>query len=162
MDRDNEVRPWVPGSRPAQPPARRGLFLQRLREDYNAAALEHLPQPPRQRRIIAYALTGPTGTADQGLALVRALIEREGHAVAYELTDSAQQPIWVNGRRSQAPQLRPNWVDARRLVYCGFADGIAVVDRFAVSQNDDEYEEEIHWIGQRPGLLLIAGPEAAT
>jgi hypothetical protein len=155
MDRDNEVRPWMPGNPiPARPPVYRGLYLQRLRETYNGAALDHLPTPRRQRRVIAYALTEPGGTADRGLAVARALIESQEHAIAYELTDSLTPYA--------SPHQRPGWIEARRLVYCGFADGIAVVNRLAVSRRDDEYEDEIRWIGQRPGLLLVAEPEAAT
>ncbi|GGV73881.1 hypothetical protein GCM10010277_87810 [Streptomyces longisporoflavus] len=156
MDRDNETRPLIHGEpvlmRP-RPAVHRGLFLRRLRQDYNAGALEHLPNPDRPRRIVAYALNEQSGTADQGLNVVRALIARQGYDVVHELHD-AYAP--------HAPQRRPGWSEARRLVHCGVADGIAVVDRDAVSRRDDEYEEEIHWIGQRPGLLLLAVPEAAT
>jgi hypothetical protein len=157
VDRDNEdIRPWMRGEpvplRP-RPTVHRGLYLKRLRLDYNGHALEHVPNRDRPRRLVAYAVNEAGGSADQGLAVVRALIAHEGYDVVHELTDThAPQP----------PQHRPGWSEARRLVHCGFADGIAAVDRNAISRRDDEYEEEIHWIGQRPGLLLLAVPEAAT
>ncbi|MGW6317564.1 hypothetical protein [Streptomyces sp. NPDC055099] len=157
MDRDNEdTRPWMHGEPvrlSPRPVVHRGLYLKRLRLDYNGKALEHLPNPDRARRIVAYAISEVGGSADQGLAVVRAVIANHGYDVVHELTDT---------HAPHAPQHRPGWAEARRLVHCGFADGIAVVDRNAISRRDDEYEEEVHWIGQRPGLLLVAVPEAAT
>ncbi|MGW7184147.1 hypothetical protein ACWGII_26000 [Streptomyces sp. NPDC054855] len=158
MDRDKEVRPLIHGEPvrlPPKPAVHRGLYLKRLRLDYNGNALEHVPNPDRPRRIIAYAINETGGRADQGLAVVHDLIEREGYTVRHELTDTRTWAL-------DAPQKRPGWVEARRLLHCGFADGIAAVDRNAISRSDDAYEEEIHWIGQRPGLLLLAVPEAAT
>lgn len=157
MARDNEsTRPWMrvePVPLRPRPTVHRGLYLKRLRLDYNGGALEHVPNPDRARRIVAYAINEVGGRADQGLAVVRALIANHGYDVVHELTDT---------HAPHSPQHRPGWAEARRLVHCGSADGIAVVDRNAISRRDDEYEEEIHWIGQRPGLLLLAVPEAAT
>lgn len=159
MDRDNEVRPLVHGEPvwlPPRPAVHRGLYLKRLRLDYNGKALDHVPNPGRLRRIVAYVIDEGDGSAGQGLAVVRALIANHGYDVVHELTDT--HALYA----PPVPQHRPGWAEARRLVHRGSADGIAVVDRNAISRRDDEYEEEIHWIGQRPGLLLLAVPEAAT
>lgn len=159
MDRDNEyVRPLMHGEpvrlRP-KPAVYRGLYFKRLRDDYNAAALDHLPNPARRRRIVAYAVNEANGSADQCLQAVRDLIAQQDHDVVHEVTD-------VRDRILVAPQGRPGWSKARHLVHCGFADGIAAIDRNAISPRDDEYEEELHWLGQRFGTLLLIVPEAAT
>ncbi|MEK0097733.1 hypothetical protein WDA79_04315 [Streptomyces sp. A475] len=153
MDRDNETDAWpTTGDRYAtRPPVNRGLYLQRLRAASNQVALEHC-NTSRQRRIVAYALTSAGGVADDDLATVRRLIEEKGHVVAYELTD-AYAP--------HAPLARTGYAEARRLVFCGFADGIAVLDRDQISMRDDEYEAELCWYSERPALVLLHRPEAA-
>ncbi|MGW5732899.1 MULTISPECIES: hypothetical protein [Streptomyces] len=140
---------------PTKPAVHRHLFLRRLRTDYNVNALERLPNPARPRRIVTYAITDANGNADRSLTEVRDLVASLGYDVVREVTDPNLRPL-------RAPQDRDGWAKARRLVHQGRADGIAVVDRNAVSSHDDKYEEEIRWIGQRPGLLLLVMPEAAT
>ncbi len=136
----------------SRPSANRGLYLQRLRTTNNRTALENCPRPERQRRIVAYALNHIGGSADDDLSTVRRLIEKKDYAVAHELTDTYAP---------HSPCTRPDYVEARRLVWCGFADGIAVVDRQAISTIDDEYEDELRWYAERPALVLLHTHEAA-
>ncbi|MFJ4684720.1 hypothetical protein [Streptomyces sp. NPDC088789] len=105
-----------------------------------------------ERRIIAYALTDTGGQVDHTLDAVRRLIEAQGHTVIHELTDV---------RAPHALRRRPHWREARRLIASGFADGVAVLNRDALSIRDDEYEEEVAWFGERPALLLLVISEAA-
>ncbi len=148
-DQDNEVEAWMRG-RTTRPVANRGLYLSRKREQNNVVALE--TPLKRRRRIIAYALTETGGQVNHTMASVRRLIEEQGYDVVHELTD-AHAP--------HAPLTRPGWAEARRLVGTGFADGIAVLNREAISVSDDEYEEELRWLGDRPALLLLVIHEAA-
>ncbi|MER5546476.1 hypothetical protein ACWDBP_35080 [Streptomyces sp. NPDC001233] len=143
MDIDNE-RDRRSGFRPpdARPPAR-GPWFQKTRLANNAFALETVS---RQRRIIAYARIGAGGQADNELAAVRRLIEEHGHVVLREVTDVSAP---------YAPLSRAGWNEARRLVRRGLADGIAVLNRDAVSTWDQEYEDELLWLGERPALLLL-------
>ncbi|MFF8867891.1 hypothetical protein ACF08B_38285 [Streptomyces sp. NPDC015139] len=149
MDRDNEVDEWMRG-RSMRPAAHRGLYLKRRREQGNAVAIE--TPVSRKRRVIAYALTEAGGQVDHTMISVRHLITRHGYDVVHELTD-VHAPY--------KPSARPGWLEARRLVSTGFADGIAVLNREAVSVRDDEYEEELSWLGDRPALLLLVIHEAA-
>ncbi|MGW2700818.1 hypothetical protein [Streptomyces sp. NPDC001340] len=149
MDQDNEVEAWMRG-RTMRPAANRGLYLRRKRDQNNATALE--TEVHRRRRIIAYARTEVGGQVDHTMAAVRRLIEESGYDVVCELTD-VQPP--------HAPLTRPGWAEARRLVATGFADGIAVLNQEAVSDRDNEYEDELCWLGDRPALLLLAIHEAA-
>ncbi|MER6075995.1 hypothetical protein ABT187_46110 [Streptomyces sp. NPDC001817] len=149
MDRDNEVQAWMRGLT-MRPAVNRGLYLKRRREQGNAVAIE--TPVSRKRRIIAYALTEAGGQIDHTMASVRHLITQHGYDVAHEVTDV---------HAPHAPLARPGWLEARRLVATGFADGIAVLNREAVSVRDDEYEEELRWLGDRPALLLLVIHEAA-
>lgn len=149
MDEDNERERRFSSSRPVE---NRGLYLRRLRTSNNRAALENCTRPDRQRRIVAYALTRAGGSADEDLSTVRRLIEEKDYAVAHELTDTYAP---------HSPCTRPGYAEARRLVWCGFADGIAVVDRQAISAIDDEYEHELRWYAERPALVLLHTHEAA-
>ncbi|MFC9280194.1 hypothetical protein [Streptomyces collinus] len=149
MDKDNEVQEWMRG-RTARPAACRGLYLKRRREQGNAVAFE--TPVSRKRRIIAYALTEADGQVDHTMTSVRQLITQHGYDVVHELVD-------INA--THKPLARPGWLEARRLVSTGFADGIAVLNRDAVSVRDDEYEQELRWLGDRPALLLLVIPEAA-
>ncbi|MER6030664.1 hypothetical protein [Streptomyces sp. NPDC001851] len=149
MDHDNEVEAWMRG-RTMRPVANRGLYLRRKRERNNAVALE--TPVKRKRRIIAYARTEAGGQVDHTMALVQRLIAEQGYDVVHELTD-------VHAPRT--PLTRPGWTEARRLISTGFADGVAVLNREAVSVRDDEYEEELGWLGDRPALLLLVIHEAA-
>ncbi|MGW3199227.1 hypothetical protein ACWDBD_32610 [Streptomyces sp. NPDC001118] len=148
MDIDNE-RDRRSGFRhlDARPPAR-GPWLQKTRLANNVFALERVT---RQRRIIAYARIGAGGRADNELAAVRRLIEEHGHVVLGEVADVSAP---------HAPLSRDGWIEARRLVHAGLADGIAVLNRDAVSIRDQEYEDELLWLGERPALLLLVISEA--
>ncbi|MER6432123.1 hypothetical protein ABT272_31030 [Streptomyces sp900105245] len=149
MDKDNEIQEWMRG-RTRRPAVRRGLYLMRRREQGNAVAIE--TPVSRKRRIIAYALIEAGGQVDHTMTSVRQLITRHGYDVVHELVD-------VNA--AHTPLARPGWLEARRLVGTGFADGIAAMNREAVSVRDDQYEEELRWLGDRPALLLLVIPEAA-
>ncbi|MFB7510262.1 MULTISPECIES: hypothetical protein [Streptomyces] len=148
MDIDNE-RDRRSRFRPpdARPPAR-GPWLQKTRLANNAFALEKVS---RQRRIIAYARIGADGQADKELAAVRRLIEEQGHTRLREVTDVGAP---------HAPLSRTGWNEARRLVRAGLADGIAALNRDAVSIHNQEYEDELLWLGERPALLLLVIGEA--
>ncbi|WP_435279751.1 hypothetical protein [Streptomyces sp. 1222.5] len=150
VDRDNEEQEWMRG-RTMRPPVHRGLYLKRRRKQGNAVAIE--TPVSRTRRIIAYALTDAGGQVDHTMASVRHLITRHGYDVVHELIDV---------HTPHEPLARPGWLEARRLVSTGFADGIAVLNREAVSVRDDEYEEELRWLGDRPALLLLVIHEAAS
>ncbi|MGW0764461.1 hypothetical protein [Streptomyces sp. NPDC002676] len=149
MDRDKEQQPWVRGIT-MRPLDNRGLYLKKQREQGNESALE--TPVPRKRRIIAYGLRSAGGQIDHTLASVRRLIEEQGYDVVHELTDV---------HAPHAPLTRRGWEKARRLVSTGFADGIAVLNREAISVDDNEYEEELRWLGERPALLLLVIHEAA-
>ncbi|MEU0722869.1 hypothetical protein [Streptomyces sp. NPDC006140] len=149
MDKDNERQSWVRDIA-LRPLANRGLYLKKKREQNNIVALE--TPLKRKRRIIAYALTETGGQVDHAMASVRRLIEEHDYDVVHELTD-VHAPY--------EPLTRPGWAEARRLVSMGFADGIAVLNREAVSVHDDEYEEELRWLGDRPALLLLVIQETA-
>ncbi|MQY40648.1 hypothetical protein SRB17_86810 [Streptomyces sp. RB17] len=150
MGQDNEVEAWMRG-RTMRPVTNRGLYLRRKREQNNAVALE--TPVKRKRRIIAYALTEAGGQVNHTMAAVRHLIAEQGYDVVHELTDV---------HAPHTPLRRPGWAEARRLVGTGFADGIAALNREAVSLRDDEYEEELRWLGDRPALLLLVIHEAAA
>jgi hypothetical protein len=149
MDKGNDRQAWMRGLT-MRPPANRGLYLKRKREQGNESALETLVR--RKRRIIAYALRRADGQVDHTMASVRRLIEEQGYDVVQELTD-VHSP--------HAPLTRRGWEEARRLVSTGYADGIAVLNREAISVEDNEYEEELRWFGERPALLLLVIHEAA-
>ncbi|MGW3498607.1 hypothetical protein [Streptomyces sp. NPDC001020] len=140
---------WTP--RRAGSPTRGSGWL--LRDEYNRAVLATLPKGTRQRRIIAYAKARPGIDVDEELDFVRRMVEWHGHCVGHELRD---------GHGPHAPQDRPGWREARRLVHSGFADGMAVISRAATSDYDGEYEDQVPWVGRRPALLLLARHEAAT
>ncbi|MGW3498147.1 hypothetical protein [Streptomyces sp. NPDC001020] len=130
-----------------------GQWLKRLRDEYNRAVLATPTKDERQRRIIAYASARPGIDVDEELDLVSRMVKRHGHCVGHELRDS-QGP--------HALKDRLGWREARRLLQAGFADGIAVISRDAISACDSEYEDQVHWIGHRPALLLLARHEATT
>ncbi|MFJ9719894.1 hypothetical protein ACIRPQ_28880 [Streptomyces sp. NPDC101213] len=134
-------------------PARPGLWLKRLREGANEEALRTRPNSARPLRLVTYAMlpVGTDPTAD--LARVRSMLERQDYHVAHSLYD-------LHG--DQNPQRRPHWQEARRLVQMGFADGVAVTDRYAISAHDRHYEREVRWFGEHAALLLLDRHEAAT
>lgn len=150
MDLDNErQRQWQPPRRPA---ANRGLYLQRLRVSNNRAWRDTLPDPEnrRQTRYATYALNGKDGSADEDLSTLRRCVEGAEGTVGYYVTDSAG---------TSAPNDRPGWLEACRLLQLGFVDGIAVMSRDVISPSDDQYEAVIQWIGERPALLILVHPE---
>lgn len=127
-------------------------WLSQLRQKFNDSVTNARPKDARPCRIIAYALAeDPADGAGADLADVRALIEARGHVVAYSLYDVAVP---------HSPRSRVSWNEALRLVYAGFAHGIAAVSRRAVSVRDDEYEAEIRELGERGGLFLLRQSEA--
>ncbi|MFF4504820.1 hypothetical protein [Streptomyces sp. NPDC001401] len=149
MDKDNDRQAWVRGLT-MRPLDNRGLYLKKKREQGNDSALATPVQ--RKRRIIAYALQSAGSQVDHTMASVRRLIEEQGYDLVHELTDV---------HAPHTPLTRRGWEEARRLVSTGFADGIAVLNREAISVSDDEYEEELRWLGDRPALLLLVIHEAA-
>ncbi|WP_327357732.1 hypothetical protein [Streptomyces sp. NBC_01304] len=154
MDAENEwerQRCPNPALRPGL--GSQGLYLQQLRVSYNRHWRDTLPSPNRrQTRYVAYALNNSGGVADDDLSVVRRHVESVNGVVAYELTDTCAAPL---NRRS-------GWAEAARLLSLGFVDGIAAVDRSAISLHDVEYEGVVNWIGHRPALLALATPEGAT
>lgn len=132
----------------------RGLYLQRLRASYNRNWRDTLPsQERRQTRYVAYAVNGPDGSADGDLSSLREVVEHANGAVGFMATDVHNAP---------ALDRRPGWNEAIRLLSHGFVDGIAVVNRNAISSDDDEYESVVTWVGTQPALLMVVQPEGAT
>ncbi|MFJ3365769.1 hypothetical protein [Streptomyces anthocyanicus] len=156
MDRDNRLAASLEPShrRPPHP----GLWLKRLRETGNDIALKRSGEnSTRQLRLVAYVSTRPGvgGDAhrDGDLARVRVMAEARGHYIGHYVSDQLGP---------QAPSRRPGWQEARRLVQQGFADGIACLDRYAISAHNDEYELEVRWLAEHAAPLLLDRHEAAT
>ncbi|MBX7551550.1 hypothetical protein K1Y78_26795 [Streptomyces sp. tea 10] len=149
MDKDKEPQPWVRGIT-MRPLDNRGLYLTRQREQGNESALETPVE--RKRRIVAYGLRSAGGQIDRTMESVRGMVTALDFEVVCELSDV---------HAPHAPLDRHGWNEARRLIQSGFADGIAVLNREAISVVDDEYEAELRWLGERPALLLLAIHEAA-
>ncbi|MET7814233.1 hypothetical protein ABZT26_25720 [Streptomyces sp. NPDC005395] len=154
MDRDNRLAASLDPS--YRRPPRPGLWLKRLREQGNDGALNEFDRRRvRQLRLVAYAstLAGADAERDGDLARIRVMVEARGHFVGHFLSDQLGP---------QEPTRRPGWQEARRLIQQGFADGIACLDRYAISANNDEYELEVRWLAEHAAPLLLDRHEAAT
>ncbi|MGW1887771.1 hypothetical protein [Streptomyces sp. NPDC001970] len=152
MDHDNKFARRFGGSVPRVGVAP-GLRLKRLRDELNAPVFAHRPRTRTQRRVVAY---------------VRTLNGVDPAPVFQVLKQEATKRGWQVGRRLHdktgplAPQQSPGWLLARRLMHEGFADGVLVLDRSHISENDAEYEEELHFVADRHCFTALVVPEAAT
>ncbi|MFF4371454.1 hypothetical protein [Streptomyces sp. NPDC001594] len=84
------------------------------------------------------------------LAAARRFAEREGHQVVREFAD-ATGPL--------DPRRRPGYLEARRLVTAGYAEGLVVRSMRDISIDLDEYELEIRDLGERVALVLLEHAE---
>ncbi|MCY0940181.1 MULTISPECIES: hypothetical protein [Streptomyces] len=142
--------------RPQEQPAAEDLVRQReqvlgeLREDFNAEATARVRLGEVSRRLVAYALVAPGESPVVALASARRYAEREGHQMVREVAD-ATGPL--------DPCRRPGYLEARRLVMGGYAEGLVVRAMCDISAEPDEYEREIRDLGERCALVLLARPE---
>ncbi|WP_371591216.1 hypothetical protein [Streptomyces sp. NBC_00470] len=150
-DRDSDIR------RRLDPSVRRRLVgaspatrLQTLRAGFNRSWHDTRPEPPKRRRQVRYVAYALTANPTDDLDRVRRHVSEAGATVKYELTDVDPH---------NTPQDRPGWAKACRLVASGRADGIAVANRTAISEDDDAYRAVVTWLGTRPALLLVVTPE---
>ncbi|MFG2483408.1 hypothetical protein ACGFSI_11705 [Streptomyces virginiae] len=145
--------------RPQEQPAAEDLVRQReqvlgeLREDFNAEATARVRLGDASRRLVAYALVAPGESPVPTLASARRYAEREGHQVVREIAD-ATGPL--------DPCRRPGYLEARRLVMAGYAEGLVVQAMRDISAEPDAYEREIRDMGERYALVLLARPETQS
>ncbi|MFG2972397.1 hypothetical protein ACGFYY_05245 [Streptomyces sp. NPDC048331] len=132
------------------PGRQREQILGELREDFNAEATARVRLGDASRRLVAYALVAPGESPVVALAAARRFAEREGHQVVRELAD-AMGPL--------DPSRRPGYLEARRLVLAGYAEGLVVRAMGDISAETDVYEREIRDLGERFALVLLARPE---
>lgn len=132
------------------PVRRREQVLGELRKDFNAEATARVRLGDASRRLVAYALVAPGESPVVALAAARRFAEREGHQVVREVAD-AMGPL--------DPCRRPGYLEARRLVMGGYAEGLVVRAMGDISTETDAYEREIRDLGERYALVLLARPE---
>ncbi|MFG2415115.1 hypothetical protein [Streptomyces goshikiensis] len=129
----------------------REQVLGEIREGFNAEATARVRLGDGSRRLVAYALVAPGESPMVALASARRYAEREGHQVVREVAD-ATGPL--------DPCRRPGYLEVRRLVMGGYAEGLVVGAMSDISAEPDEYEREIRDLGERYVLVLLARPEA--
>lgn len=147
MDQDNAFNRWGHPDRPRLRPDP-GLCLRRLRDSYNAHINELFP---RARCLVAYLVTAPGADASEELTKLRELAEDRGHFIGREVRDTL----------TCEPDERPGWLEVRRLIYCGFADGVVAPNQESVTKKFDLYEDQVRWFGERNALFLLDMQEAA-
>ncbi|MEU6756011.1 hypothetical protein [Streptomyces sp. NPDC046685] len=124
--------------------------LGEVREEFNDLAMARVRLGDGARRLVAYALIRPGESSALALAEARRFAEREGHQVVRELAD-ATGPL--------DPARRPGYLEARRLILGGYAEGLVVRTRHDISTVEDEYEREIRDLGERFALVLLEQSE---
>lgn len=152
MDADNDFDGLLAqqsdaAGRRAVPPA---LRLMRLRQSLNEAAFTH--RPGRTRRVVSF---------------VRAPLDADVAPIFDELDAEAGRRGWTVSRRirdtsDEAPQKSPGWLETRKVIYEGFADGVVTPSRDHISADDEKYEHEVRFVCERPGFVVLLMPEAAT
>ncbi|KOU62123.1 hypothetical protein [Streptomyces sp. IGB124] len=144
---------WA-GTQPWETRARSHLeALGELREGYNLQSMRNVRMGDGSRRLVAYAAVRPGESTVVALATARRFAEREGHQVVREIAD-ATGPL--------APCRRPGYLEARRLVLGGYAEGLVVPSMAHISGMAEEYEEQIRDLGERFALMLLANPETTA
>ncbi|MEW1639832.1 hypothetical protein AB0469_37945 [Streptomyces sp. NPDC093801] len=136
--------------RVAGPARSRVEVLGELREEFNAASTARVRLGDGARRLVAYAFVAPGESPVVALAAARRYAEREGHRVIREFAD-ATGPL--------DPRRRPGYLEARRLVSAGYAEGLVVRSMQDISIDLDEYELEIRDLGEKSALVLLERPE---
>lgn len=127
--------------------------LGELREGYNRQSMRNVRMGDSSRRLVAYAAVGPGESTVVALAAARRFAEREGHQVVREIAD---------GTGPLDPCRRPGYLEVRRLVLGGYADGLVVPSMSHISDVEEEYEEQIRDLGERFALVLLADPETTA
>ncbi|MEU6708627.1 hypothetical protein [Streptomyces wuyuanensis] len=152
MDRGNEFTRFSSGSGAPGIPIAPGLRLKRLRDELNSPVFAHRPRA-RTRRVVAYVRTLKGGDPAPLFQVLEDEASVRGWQVGHRLHDETG-PL--------APQRSPRWLQARKLMHEGFADGVLVLDRSHISDNDAEYETELNFVADRHCFTALVVPEAAT
>ncbi|WP_416484284.1 hypothetical protein [Streptomyces sp. CL12] len=152
MNRENRRQPAYERDRRLRP-ARPGLWLKQLREQCNEVAAIRRGDVSRRLRFVAYLNVPPGEQVDvHTRRLLNEIARRHDAEVTYTV---------VEQRKDVPLGERDGWADARELISSGRVDGVIAADRWAISSVDDEYEEQVVWLGTHCAQLLLAVSEAA-
>lgn len=151
MDRDNESMRFLGGSATPRVQAAPNLQLKRLRERLNEPVFAH--RPIRPRRVIAYVRTLRGADSAPAFEVLAQEAAKRGWYVGHQFHDDTGP---------MAPQQSPRWVQARKLMHEGFADGVLVLDRSHISRDDSEYEIELTFVAECQCFTALVVPETAT
>ncbi|MFJ2819357.1 MULTISPECIES: hypothetical protein [unclassified Streptomyces] len=151
MDRDNDFErlfhPDVPRISPD-----RNVQLMKLRREQMARRLETLRTCGRVPRVVLYARTLNGQSPHRSLAAAREFTERMEWQVGREAP-------FTDCRSLAAPEERFGWLQVKRYVKSGFADGAVVLTRAAVSTGLDEYETDLSWFAMHGGFIALVHAE---
>ncbi|MGA4960422.1 hypothetical protein [Streptomyces lavendulocolor] len=151
IDKDNQFIDAFSRSRGLREPANSNAELRRLREWLNEPVFAHRSSV-RACRVVIYVRTLPAQNPSLIFTTLRTEATQRGWHVGHELHDAIGQA---------APQQCPQWLQARKFMHEGFADGVLVKDRNHISSYDDEYRYELHFVAERQCFTALLVPEAA-
>ncbi|WP_330457463.1 hypothetical protein OIB37_11445 [Streptomyces sp. NBC_00820] len=142
---------------------RRHLHRVRSRFVFDASARHDRLGTDRPLRVLAYSLVLSRRAApDDDWDTLQAEAEQCGYAIGVRLHDVAvpteQYVYQATSTASRGvytpPWQRPGWMEVRRLIRGGFADGVIVLNRHAISSDDNEYHAVIRDLGERCAAFI--------
>ncbi|MCC2275445.1 hypothetical protein LKL35_08420 [Streptomyces sp. ET3-23] len=151
MDRENQAdRRYRPDILHVAPD--RNVRLMKLRREQMERRLEALRICGRVPRIALYARTVNGQGPDRSLAAAGEFAARMGWQVGRDQT-------FTDCISLRALEDRYGWLQIRKHVTSGFADGVVALTRAAISPQLGEYETELNWLAMHSGFIALVHAE---